>query len=66
MKISYIRSIIDKTTTKEAVISSSWRTDGLDIMKDLWKYRDLPGEVIDVTPDSYDLIRQGKFEFMMM
>jgi hypothetical protein len=32
-------------------------------MKDLWKYRDLPGEVIDVTPDSYDLIRQGKFEF---
>jgi hypothetical protein len=48
--VDNLRSIIDKTGAK-IVISSSWRTDGLDIMKDLWKYRDLPGEVIDVTPD---------------
>jgi hypothetical protein len=34
-------------------------------MKDLWKYRDLLGS-IDVTPDSYDLIRQGVLNFMMM
>jgi precorrin-6B methylase 1 len=40
--VDNLRSIIDKTGAK-IVISSSWRTDGLDIMKDLWKYRDLPG-----------------------
>ena len=60
--VENLRNIIDKTGAK-IVISSSWRTDGLDVMKELWKYRDLPGEVIDVTPDSYDLINEGKFEF---
>ena len=60
--VDNLKNIIDNTGAK-IVISSSWRTDGLDIMKDLWKYRDLPGEVIDVTLHSYDLIRQGKFEF---
>jgi hypothetical protein len=60
--VENLRNIIDKTGAK-IVISSSWRTDGLDVMKELWKYRDLPGEVIDVTPDSYYLINEGKFEF---
>ena len=60
--VENLRNIVDKTGAK-IVISSSWRTDGLDVMKELWKYRDLPGEVIDVTPDSYDLINEGKFEF---
>ncbi len=60
--VENLRNIIDKTGAK-IVISSSWRTDGLDVMKELWKYRDLPGEVIDVTPDCYDLIKEGKFEF---
>lgn len=60
--VENLRNIIDKTGAK-IVISSSWRTDGLDVMKELWKYRDLPGDVIDVTPDPYDLIKEGKFEF---
>lgn len=32
------------------VISSSWKQDGLDNIKGMWKLRELPGEVIDITP----------------
>lgn len=44
--------IIDKTGAK-IVISSSWRKSGLVIMQEMWKFRNLPGEVIDVTPSLY-------------
>lgn len=42
-----------KSTDAKLVISSSWRLSGLDVMQDMWKYRNLPGEVIDITPDKY-------------
>lgn len=57
-----LRWIINETGSK-IVISSSWRSDGLDKMKEMWKYRDLPGEVIDITPNEYHLVKIGKFKF---
>lgn len=47
--INNLKSIID-TTNAKIVISSSWRFSGLNIMKLMWEYRKLPGEVIDITP----------------
>jgi hypothetical protein len=50
--IENLKEIIDKTNAK-IVISSSWRSDGLDVFKNMWKYRNYPGDVIDITPISY-------------
>lgn len=33
-------------------------------MIDLWEYRNLPGEVIGITPDINDLFNDGDFEFL--
>lgn len=43
------------TTNAKIVISSSWKDsrickEALSVMKNLWKRRNLPGEIIDVTP----------------
>lgn len=40
-----------KETGAKIIISSSWRHGGLQRMKDMWEYRNLPGEVIGITPD---------------
>lgn len=53
--IDNLRTLID-TTDAKIVISSSWRTggdEGSNTMKNMWKFRNLPGEVIDITPDLY-------------
>jgi hypothetical protein len=50
--VENLKKIIDETGAK-IVISSSWRKDGLDRMKEMWKFRNLPGEVIDTTPSIY-------------
>lgn len=47
--IENLRYVIEKTGCK-LVISSSWRKNGLKEMIDMWLFRELPGEVIDVTP----------------
>ena len=47
-----LKRIIDETDAK-IVISSSWRHSGLQKMLDMWEFRNLPGEVIGVTPDLY-------------
>lgn len=44
-----LKHIIDETGAK-IVISSTWRMSGLEVMKEMWKHRHLPGEVIDITP----------------
>jgi hypothetical protein len=46
--VENLEQIIDETDAK-IVISSSWRHDGLQAMKDMWRDRNLPGEVIDIT-----------------
>lgn len=47
--VENLRELIEKTGAK-IVISSTWRLSGLSIMKEMWEKRDLPGEVIDITP----------------
>ena len=47
--VDNLKRIIDETGAK-IVISSTWRYAGPDEMKLMWEMRDLPGEVIDVTP----------------
>ena len=44
-----LNKLIDETGAK-VVISSTWRMDGLTIMKEMWKHRGMSGEVIGVTP----------------
>lgn len=45
-----LRQII-KDTEAKIVISSSWRLSGKQAMLETWKHRDLPGEIIDITPN---------------
>jgi hypothetical protein len=47
--VDNLKMIIDATGAK-LVISSSWRHSGEIIMKEMWKFRNLPGEVIGITP----------------
>ena len=47
--IENLRHIIDSTQA-DIVIISTWRFDGLHKMRQLWKDRDLPDDVIGVTP----------------
>ena len=48
--IDCLRRIISETGA-EIVISSSWKWLGLNTMRNMWKDRNLPGKVIDITPD---------------
>lgn len=43
---------IIKETGAKIVISSTWRHSGLKVMQEMWKARNLPGEVIDITPSN--------------
>jgi len=51
--VRWLEYIIEKTDCK-IVISSSWRHNGLKAIQLMWELRDLPGEVIDTTPNSTD------------
>ena len=48
--VDNLRRIIEATGV-EIVISSSWKGYGLDGLHELWETRNLPGKVIDSTPD---------------
>lgn len=52
--VQNLKEIIEKTGAK-IVISSTWKDKGIERMLDLWKERQLPGEIIDVTPDCVDV-----------
>jgi len=60
--VDNLRYIIENTGAK-IIITSSWRVDGLIEMQRMWKYRDLPGEVIDITPNEIDVVERGTCEF---
>jgi len=49
--VKQLKRIIDATGA-DIVIESSWKYLGLDAMKELWKVRNLPGKIIDITPSS--------------
>lgn len=57
-----LRWIISETDAK-IVLTSSWRYAGIERIREMWIYRGLPGEVIDITIDCYLLVGEGKFEF---
>ena len=54
---------IIKETNAKIVISSTWRINGLETMKRMWKYRNIAGEVIDITPTEVDVVNRGTCEF---
>ena len=41
---------ITEATNAKIVITSSWRFDGLQTMQALWKHRNMPSEVVGITP----------------
>ena len=48
--VKNLADIIEKTNAK-LVISSTWRFSGREFIMNMWRHRNLPGEVIGVTPD---------------
>ena len=44
-----LNKLIDETKAK-IVISSTWRCNGLETMQNMWKDRNMSGEVISITP----------------
>jgi len=60
--VDNLKYIIDKTKAK-IVISSSWKSNGLDVLQKMWEDRKLPGEVIDITPNVVDVVNRGTCEY---
>lgn len=62
--IANLKRIIDETGCK-IVLSSTWRNEGFVQMKALWKDRNLPGELMAMTPillsTTYQDARNGEF-----
>lgn len=47
--VDALRMLLERSGA-QLVITSSWRTEGLAALRDLWQSRSLPGEVTGVTP----------------
>lgn len=47
--VNMLKHIIEKTGAN-IVISSAWRHSGLKVMQEMWVKRNLPGEVVGITP----------------
>lgn len=58
--VANLAAIIEQTKA-EIIISSTWKIDGLDIMKKMWIERNLPGKVIDITPSDIFEIKEIDF-----
>lgn len=49
--VTNLKKIIDATNA-DIVVTSSWKLDmNLEKLQEMWKYRKLPGKIIDVTPN---------------
>lgn len=46
-----LRRIVEATNA-DIVIESSWKFYGLETMQEMWKIRNMPGKIIDITPTS--------------
>ena len=60
--IDNLHWIIEQTNAK-IVISSTWRYNGLKSIKNMWKKRNLPGEIIGITPNEVDVVNRGTCKF---
>lgn len=47
--VRQLKRVIDATGA-DIVVESSWKYLGLEAMQELWRVRNLPGRVIDITP----------------
>lgn len=59
-----LRWVIEETGAK-IVLSSSWRLSGLKTMKNMWKKRELPGDLIDITPHIKNAKRGEEIQFWL-
>ena len=48
--VANLAKIVEETDA-EIVISSSWKDMGLVELQNMWRDRDLPGKIVDITPD---------------
>lgn len=56
--VDNLKHIIEETGAK-IVITSNWKADGIVSIKNMWRDRNLPGEVIDITRGRHDR-KRGK------
>jgi hypothetical protein len=49
--VANLAHIIDKTGA-DIVISSSWKFYGVPKLREMWKKRNLPGTILDITPNT--------------
>lgn len=49
--VENLKMVLDTVPDAIIVINSSWKLEGLDMMKALWEARHLPGKVHSCTPD---------------
>ena len=63
--VKNLKLIFDETGA-ELVISSSWKYMGLAKLREMWKMRNLPGKIADITPDitSKEFLSNADFESM--
>ena len=47
--VANLKTIIDATNA-EIVVSSSWRCEGIDFLREMWGDRNMPGPITGVTP----------------
>ena len=52
--VEQLQRIIDKTHA-EIILTSTWRYDGLERMNQLWKNRNLPSVLRNITPDLFPI-----------
>ena len=52
--VGNLKMILDAVPDVKIVIESSWKVNGLDELQLMWKERNLPGELYDVTPDIFN------------
>ena len=57
--VRQLKRVID-TTDADIVVESSWKYLGLEAMQELWRVRNLPGRVIDITPSLTDNASKGE------
>ena len=48
--VANLSKIVEETEA-EIVISSSWKNVGLVELQNMWRDRNLPGKIVDITPD---------------
>ena len=52
--VGNLKRILDAGPDIRIVVESSWKAEGIDHLRLMWKERILPGEIYDVTPDIFN------------